>query len=268
MRQDIDRLDALEAEAIYILREARRHLDPLVLLWSVGKDSNALLWLARKAFCGRIPFPVALLDTGDEFPEVYALRDRLVAEWGLDHVAVACPSIDAADPSLPASARAAARKSLGLRRFIAERRLRGVIVGIRRDEQAVRAKERVFSPRDAQGEWNPRDQPAELWDHFAAEPPAGGHVRVHPLLDWTEIDVWRYIEREGIPVVSLYFAREGRRFRSLGERSITEPVPSEAATISAVIAELGASREPERQGRVMDRSSEDAFERLRATGYM
>ena len=264
----MDRLEELEAQSIFILREAVNRLNPLALLWSVGKDSNALLWLARKAFFGRVPFPVVLLDTGNEFPEVYAFRDRIIGEWGLTYIGAPCPPLEETDPSLPPKARAAARKTLGLRRVIAERSLRGVILGIRRDEQAVRGKERVFSPRDAMGGWDFRHQPAEFWDQFNAELPPGGHVRVHPLLAWTELDIWRYIEREGMPVVPLYFARDGMRFRSLGERDITLPIPSHAGSVAEIIAELEASREPERAGRAMDHESEDAFERLRTQGYM
>lgn len=264
----MDRLDELEAQSIFILREAVNRLVPLGMLWSIGKDSNALLWLARKAFFGRVPFPVMLLDTGNEFDEVYAFRDRIIAEWGLSYVDAPCPGIEETDPSLPPKSRAAARKTLGLKRIIETHGFRGVLLGIRRDEQAVRGKERIFSPRDAAGGWNFRHQPAEFWDQFNTDPPAGGHVRVHPLLAWTEIDVWRYTLREGIPVVPLYFARGGKRFRSLGEKDITFPVPSEATTIAEIIAELEASREPERAGRAMDHESEDAFERLRAQGYM
>jgi sulfate adenylyltransferase subunit 2 len=264
----MDRLEALEAQSIFILREAVNRLNPLAMLWSVGKDSNALLWLARKAFFDRVPFPVILLGTGNEFPEVYAFRDRLIGEWGLTYIDAPCPALEETDPSLPPKARAAARKTLGLRRIIAERGFRGMILGIRRDEQAVRGKERVFSPRDAAGGWDFRRQPAEFWDQYNAEAPPGGHVRVHPLLAWTELDVWRYIEREGLPVVPLYFARDGKRFRSLGERDITFPVPSTAGTVAEIIAELEASREPERAGRGMDHESEDTFERLRAQGYM
>jgi sulfate adenylyltransferase subunit 2 len=265
----VDRLDELEAQSIFILREAVNRLQPLGMLWSIGKDSNTLLWLARKAFFGRVPFPVILLDTGNEFPEVYQFRDRIIREWGLTYLDAPCPGAEETDPSLPPKARAAARKTLGLNQIIAERGFQGVILGIRRDEQAIRGKERVFSPRDAAGAWNFRHQPPELWDRFNAEPPPGGHMRVHPLLAWTEIDVWRYIEREkDIPVVPLYFARDGKRFRSLGERDITFPVPSTAATIAEIILELEASREPERAGRAMDHESEDTFERLRAQGYM
>jgi sulfate adenylyltransferase subunit 2 len=264
----VDRLDELEANSIYILREANNRLAPLGMLWSIGKDSNTLLWLARKAFFGRVPFPVALLDTGKEFPEVYALRDRLIGEWQLDYIDAPCPGVEETDPSLPPNARAAARKTLGLRRLITGRGLRGMIVGVRRDEQAIRGKERIFSPRDAAGGWDCTAQPAEFWDHFGTEPPEGGHVRVHPLLEWTELDVWRYVEREGIPVSSLYFARDGKRFRSLGESDITLPVASNAASIADIIAELETTRQSERAGRTMDNESEAAFERLRAGGYM
>jgi len=264
----LDRLDELEAQSIYILREAMNRLQPLGMLWSIGKDSNCLLWLARKAFFGRVPFPVILLDTGNEFPEVYAFRDRIIEEWNLSYIDAPCPGVEETDDSLPPKARAAARKTLGLKRVIEQHGFRGVILGIRRDEQAIRSKERVFSPRDMTGAWNFRQQPPEFWDQFNAAPPAGGHLRVHPLLHWTEIDVWRYVEREGMPVVPLYFARNGMRFRSLGEKDITFPVPSNARTIAEIIAELEASREPERAGRAMDHESEDAFERLRAQGYM
>jgi sulfate adenylyltransferase subunit 2 len=264
----MDRLDELEANSIYILREAYNRLSPLAMLWSIGKDSNVMIWLARKAFFGRVPFPVALLETGKEFPEVYALRDRLIAEWRLEYIEATCPEIGETDATLPPNARAAARKTLGLRQMIVGKALHGMIVGIRRDEQAMRGKERVFSPRDAAGDWDRHAQPAEFWDHFGTEPPPGGHVRVHPLLEWTELDIWRYVAREGVPVCELYFARNGKRFRSLGESDITMPVASTAATIDEIIAELETTRQSERAGRKMDNESEDAFERLRAAGYM
>ena len=264
----MDRLDDLEAQSIYILREAVNRVTPLAMLWSIGKDSNLMLWLARKAFFGRVPFPVILLDTGNEFSEVYEFRDRLIRDWSLSYIDAPCPGVEETDPSLPPKSRAAARKTLGLKRVIAARGLRGVILGIRRDEQAIRGKERVMSPRDANGAWDVRNQPAELWDRYNAETPPGGHLRIHPLLAWTELDVWRYIEREGMPVVPLYFARDGKRFRSLGEKDITFPVPSTATTIPEIIAELEATRSSERAGRAMDHESEDAFERLRAQGYM
>ncbi|MBL0929445.1 MAG: sulfate adenylyltransferase subunit CysD [Alphaproteobacteria bacterium] len=264
----MDDLDRLEADSIHILREAYASLRPLVMLWSLGKDSNAMIWLARKAFLGDVPFPVAHLDTGLEFPETYAFRERYAEEWGLKLIDDACPPIEDVDPNLPPNSRLAARKSLGLRQALTRYGFKGVIAGIRRDEQATRAKERVFSPRGADGAWDFRDQPPEFWDSYHPAPPQDGHVRVHPLLRWTELDVWRYIQRENIPVVPLYFAKNGKRYRSLGEIGITFPIDRHAADIPSILAELAATRAPERAGRAMDHDSEDAFERLRATGYM
>jgi sulfate adenylyltransferase subunit 2 len=273
-REAMNHLDALESQSIYILREAYHQLANPAMLWSVGKDSNVMIWLARKAFVGAVPFPVVHLDTGKEFAETYAFRDRYVAEWGLDLVGDACPPIEHVDASLPPASRFAARKSLGLTQALERYGYDGIIAGIRRDEQSTRAKERVFSPRGEDGAWDFRDQPPEFWDQFNARAPqgasgsGGGHVRVHPLLHWTERDIWLYIQRENIPVVPLYFARDGKRFRSLGEEGITFPIDSDAVTIDAIIAELDATTAPERQGRAMDHEAEDAFERLRESGYM
>ncbi|WP_119419280.1 sulfate adenylyltransferase subunit CysD [Desertibaculum subflavum] len=264
----LDHLDALEGRTIYILREAFCRVAPLALLWSVGKDSNALLWMCRKAFFGRVPFPVVQLDTGMELDEVYRFRDSAADAWSLDLRIEACPPEGAVDPALPPAARAAARKTAGLRSLIGREGYRGVLLGIRRDEQAVRAKERVFSPRGPEGGWAFRDQPPEFWDQYKTEVPEAAHLRIHPLLDWSELDIWRYTRREGIPVVPPYLARDGRRYRSLGERNITHPIASTAATIDEIIAELEATRVPERAGRAMDHEAEDAFERLRADGYM
>ncbi|MDX1710998.1 MAG: sulfate adenylyltransferase subunit CysD [Rhodovibrionaceae bacterium] len=261
-------LDELEAQSIYIIREAYARIEPLGMLWSLGKDSNVLLWLVRKAFFGHVPFPVILLDTGNELDEVYAFRDRYVKEWGLNYINAQCPSYEETDASLPPKARAAARKTLGLKRTIAEHNFRGMFLGIRRDEQAVRSKERVFSPRDETGNWDFRDQPPEFWDQYKTDFPPGTHIRIHPLLQWTEVDIWQYIKREDIPVVPLYFARDGKRYRSLGEKDITFPVDSNAATIDEIIEELLVTRQPERAGRSMDNEEEDAFERLRSSGYM
>lgn len=261
-------LDRLEAQSIFILREAYHRLRPLGLLWSLGKDSNVLIWLARKAFLGRVPFPAIHVDTGRKFPEMYTFREEYAAKWGLDLIVGDCPPVEAMDPTLPPAARSAARKSAGLATLIETRGLAGVIAGIRRDEQATRAKERVFSPRGAGHRWDVRNQPPEFWDQFATPTDAGAHVRVHPLLAWREIDVWRYIEREHIPVVDLYFARDGMRYRSLGDQDITLPIESSASTPAEIIAELRQTRAPERAGRAMDHESEDAFERLRVAGYL
>ena len=264
----MDHLEALEHESIFIFREAFNRFGRLGMLWSIGKDSNVMIWLARKAFLGHIPFPAMHLDTGAEFPETYAFRDKYAAEWGLNLIADPCPPIEDIDPSLPPASRFAARKTAGLKEAVEKYGFDGIFAGIRRDEQPMRAKERYFSPRGSEGTWDFRDQPPEFWDQYKTDFPPGTHIRIHPLLHWTEVDIWRYIHRESIPVVPLYFARDGKRFRSLGEVGITSPIDSSASTIGEIIAELEVTREEERAGRAMDHESENAFERLRAEGYM
>ena len=264
----MDHLDQLESQSVYVLREAFARIDRLAMLWSLGKDSNVMVWLAKKAFFGRVPFPVMHIDTHKKFPEMYAFRDRYAVEWELNFVREECPPVEATDPSLPPAARSAARKTLGLRDAIAKHKFNGIIAGIRRDEESVRAKERYFSPRGDTGAWDFRDQPPEFWDHFNTDLPPGTHLRVHPLLHWTEIDIWNYTKREGIPCVPLYFSKDGKRYRSLGDQDITNPVASTASSIDEILAELDSTKIPERAGRAMDRETEDAFERLRAAGYM
>src|SRR5580658_1608631 len=259
----MDHLDALETQSIYIFREAFARLKKLALLWSLGKDSNVMIWLARKAFFGRVPFPALHVDTGKKFPEMYAFRDRYGKEWELDLKIEPCPPLETIDPTLPPAARSAARKTEGLKLALAKYGFDGLIAGIRRDEEPTRAKERVFSPRGLEGGWDVREQPPEFWDHFNASPPSGAHLRVHPILHWTELDIWLYTKREDIPIIPLYLARNGRRYRSLGDADITFPVPSQAATIDDIIVELQATKVPERAGRAMDHETEDAFERLR-----
>jgi sulfate adenylyltransferase subunit 2 len=264
----MDRLDELEAQSIYIFREAFARLHKVALLWSLGKDSNVMIWLARKAFFGRLPFPAMHVDTGKKFPEMYTFRDRYAKEWDLDLIVESCPPLETVDATLPPAARSAARKTEGLKLALAKHGFDGLFAGIRRDEEATRAKERVFSPRSTDGAWDVRDQPAEFWNHFNASPPQGAHLRVHPILQWTEADIWRYTRREGIPIIPLYLARDGRRYRSLGDRDITSPLASNARSLDEIIAEVEATRTPERAGRAMDHESEDAFERLRTAGYL
>jgi sulfate adenylyltransferase subunit 2 len=264
----MDHLDQLEAQSVFILREAFNKIDRMAMLWSLGKDSNVMIWLARKAFFGHVPFPVMHIDTGRKFPEMYAFRDWAAREWNLKLILEECPPIEEVDASLPPAARSAARKTLGLKNAIRKHGFTGIIAGIRRDEEAIRAKERVFSPRGDAGQWDFRDQPPEFWDFFNTDLPPGTHLRIHPLLHWTELDIWLYTRREGIPVIDLYFAKKGKRYRSLGDKDITNPVPSTASTLDDIIAELRATRTPERAGRAMDHETEDAFERLRADGYM
>jgi len=266
-------LDELEAQTIYILREAYNRLHPLGMMWSIGKDSTALLWMVRKAFYGRVPFPVTLLDTGMEMDEVYAFRDRLIKEWDLDCINWPCPPEEEMDPTLPPNTRAAMRKTEGLKTLMEQYQFKGMVGGIRRDEQGLRAKERVFSPRSFDGSWDFKNQPPEFWDQYKTDFPEGCHVRVHPILHWTEQDIWRYHQRENIPFCDLYLARPDeqgvmKRYRSLGEKNITFPVESSAGNIEEIIRELETTKTPERAGRAMDRETEDSFERLRAVGYM
>ena len=264
----MDRLERLENQSVYIFREAFNKLDRLAMLWSVGQDSNVMTWLVRKAFFGHLPFPLLHVDTGKKFPEMYAFRDRYAKEWCVDLIVGECPPIEDMDETLPPAARSASRKTAGLKALIAKHGFTGIIAGIRRDEEGTRSKERVFSPRGEDGQWDCRDQPPEFWDQFTTDFPPQAHVRVHPLLQWTEIDIWRYIERENIPMVELYFAKNGKRYRSLGDEDITFPVNSTAATIAEIIAELEETKVAERGGRAMDHEAEDAFERLRVDGYM
>lgn len=277
----MDHLDRLESESIFILREASSAVGKLAMLWSMGKDSGVMVHLARKAFFGRVPFPLVHCDTGLEFDEAYAFRDRYSVKWGAELIAHPCPPLEKTDASLPPAARVGARKTLGLKEVLARYGFTGIVAGIRRDEEATRAKERVFSHRYKDGGWDVKNQPPEFWGYYNTAVAPGGSLRVHPLLAWSELDIWRYIERERIPVVPLYFAKpyrtfEGRdfsgkmmRFRSIGERGITWPVESRARTLAAAIEELRGIGTSERSGRPMGADEdESSFERLRAAGYM
>ncbi len=277
----LGRLEQLEARSIHIFREAYHAIPKLGMLWSFGKDSTVMIWLAKKAFFGHVPFPLIHCDTGLEMEEVYAYRDTYETAWGLTLLRETCPPIEETDAGLPHDARIAARKTLGLKQVIAHAGFQGIIAGIRRDEEGTRAKERVFSPRNPDAAWDVKDQPPEFWGQYNTRFAPGSSMRVHPLLHWSELDIWNYIAEQNIPVVPLYFARpyhqfEGRdfggammRFRSLGERGITWPVPSEADTLEKIIAELKTTRTSERAGRPMGADQDEAsFEKLRAAGYM
>jgi len=269
-------LDKLEAQSVYIFRELFKKINRVAMLWSFGKDSNVMIHLARKAFFGSVPFPIVHCDTELEMHEVYKFRDRYVKEWNINFISQSCPPFESTDSSLPDAARVAARKTGGLKDAITAYGFTGIITGIRRDEEGTRAKERYFSPRDCDGQWDVKDQPPEFWNQFMTDFPPGTHVRIHPLLHWTELDIWRYIRREKIPVVPLYFAKrypeygnKMMRFRSIGEKGITFPVESEAKDLDQIIEELSRTKVPERSGRPMGADEdESSFERLRAKGYM
>ena len=259
-------LKKLENDSVYIFRQAYRSINNMAMLWSLGKDSKVMVWLAFKAFFGKIPFPLVHVDTKKKFKEMYEFRDRYEKEWNLNLIKGDCPSVNEIDSSLPPAARSAARKTEGLKKILKKYNFRGVVAGIRRDEQGTRAKERVFSPRDETGKWDIKNQPPEFWDQSNFNYPEEVHIRI--LLGWTEIDIWKYIKSQKIPVVDLYFSKKGKRYRSLGDKDITFPVKSKAKNIDQIIEELKTTKVSERSGRAMDHEQEDIFEKLRSTGYM
>ncbi len=260
----------LEKRSIAILREANAQFRRLAVLWSTGKDSTATVWLCKKAFFGTIPFPVIHIDTGHKFPEIYAFRDRVANAWDLPLLVV--KNEDALNRGMaPIKGRLACctqLKTEALKAMVQERRFDALILAIRRDEHAIRAKERVYSPRDTAFRWDYADQPAELWDLYATPTEGVDHVRVHPLLHWTEREVWQYVQQERLPVNPLYFASDGLRYRSLGCMPCTVPVPSTAQTVDAILQELATTQSPERAGRAQDKEAAYVMQKLRALGYM
>ena len=270
----MDYLSKLENQSIYIMREAFNKFENLAMLWSIGKDSTVLLWLARKAFFGHVPFPLVHVDTTYKIPSMIEYRDQLVKEWGLQLVVGKNEEVLKSGVTFP-NGKATRVECCGtlkkdaLKAVLEKHHFTGVIVGVRRDEEPTRAKERYFSPRDKNMEWNVEDQPPELWDQFKTDYEKGAHIRIHPLLHWTEVNIWEYIERESIPVIPLYFANgKGERYRSIGCWPCTSPIKSQARNVRDIIDELRATKTPERAGRAQDKESEDAFEKLRRDGYM
>lgn len=270
----MDFLSRLENQSIYILREAFNKFENLAMLWSIGKDSTVLLWLARKAFLGHVPFPLVHVDTTYKIPSMIEYRDKLVHDWKLQLIVGKNEGVLKSGVTFPQGRASRVEccstlKKDALKQVLEKHHFTGVIVGVRRDEEPTRAKERYFSPRDKSMEWNVEDQPPELWDQFKTDFEKGTHIRIHPLLHWTELNVWEYIEREGIPMIPLYFANgKSERYRSIGCFPCTLPIPSQANTVREIIDELRATRIPERAGREQDKESEDAFEKLRRDGYM
>src|SRR3990172_11220974 len=265
----MDHLEKLEAKSVYIFREAYREFKNLCMLWSIGKDSTVLLWLARKAFFGHVPFPLVHIDTSYKIPEMIAYRDRVVREWGLN--LLIGQNKEALDDGMNHTQGrivcCTALKTDALKLFLAQNDFTGVILGVRADEESTRAKERYFSPRDKHGDWDFRDQPPELWDQFKTTFPEGTHIRIHPLLDWREIDIWEYIRLENIPMIDLYFDRgDGTRYRSLGCAPCTLSIQSKAKTLDDVIEELRRTTVAERSGRAQDEGR--GMEMLRKDGYM
>lgn len=293
----MDQLEQLENKSIYILREAYYNFKSLCMLWSIGKDSTVLLWLTRKAFFGHVPFPLVHIDTAYKIPEMITYRDRLALEWNLTMIygqneealqtrqtfpdgnvdRITCCRLlktNALKDTLSGKAKRYImnHKSGKYEVDKSTEPFTGVIVGARSDEEGSRSKERYFSPRDKESIWDIGDQPPEFWNQFKTEFAPGTHVRVHPLLDWTELNIWEYINKEKIPTVSLYYNHgEGKRYRSLGCYPCTYPVESDAKDVPEIIEELRSgkfSNIAERSGRAQDKDDGGGLETLRRDGYM
>ncbi|MFZ1491031.1 MAG: sulfate adenylyltransferase subunit CysD [Ilumatobacteraceae bacterium] len=293
-------LDQLEDESIFIFREVAAEFERPVLLFSGGKDSAVMLHLARKAFLpARIPFPVMHVDTGHNFAEVYEYRDEMVEQYGVRLVVASVQdSIDRGRVTEESGPRASRNRlqSVTLLDAINDNQFDAVFGGGRRDEEKARAKERVYSFRDEFGQWDPKNQRPELWSLYNGRHRKGEHIRVFPISNWTELDVWQYIQREPVPLPSIYYAhrrpvfrRDGLlyahtefiqlipgeeledrvvRFRTVGDATCTAAVESMAATVEEVIAEVAAARITERGAtRADDRISEAGMEDRKREGY-
>jgi sulfate adenylyltransferase subunit 2 len=294
---NLEHLDKLENKSIHILRQAYSDFNSLCMLWSIGKDSTVLLWLARKAFFGHVPIPLVHIDTHYKITEMLQYRDEMAIKWKLNMIYG--ENTDALKDKLTFPDGNATRiqccknlKSEALKNVLSGCWTRyrmnhetgqydvdantepytGVIVGIRADEEGSRSKERYFSPRDQFDDWELEQQPPEFWNQYKTDFKPGTHVRIHPLLDWTELDIWEYIKRENIPVVSLYFDQgDGKRYRSLGCSPCTNPVESTAKDVDGIIEELKIgkfSNIAERSGRAQDSEDGGGLEALRRQGYM
>jgi sulfate adenylyltransferase subunit 2 len=300
MNAPLSHLDRLEAESIHIFREVAATFSNPVFLYSVGKDSAVLMHLAVKAFYpARPPFPFLHVDTTWKFREMIAFRDRMAAELGIQLI-VHTNADGVRDGMNPfdhgSNAYTHVMKTVALRQALDKYRFDAAFGGARRDEEKSRAKERIFSFRDAAHGWDPKNQRPEMWRTFNTRVAPGESIRVFPLSNWTELDIWQYIRRESIPIVPLYFAarrpvveRDGMlvmvddermrlrpgevaaqrlvRFRTLGCYPLTGAIKSDADTIDAIVAEMLTARTSERQGRLIDRDEAGSMEKKKREGY-
>jgi sulfate adenylyltransferase subunit 2 len=304
MLDKLTHLKQLEAESIHIIREVAAEFDNPVMLYSIGKDSAVMLHLARKAFFpGKLPFPVMHVDTRWKFQEMYRFRDKMVSEMGLDLITHINPDGVAQDmnPFTYGSAKHTdVMKTEGLKQALDKYGFDAAFGGARRDEEKSRAKERVYSFRDSKHRWDPKNQRPELWNVYNGKVKKGESIRVFPLSNWTELDIWQYIYLEQIPIVPLYFAAEREviekngtlimidderilehlsdeekaritkkmvRFRTLGCYPLTGAVESTAATLPDIIQEMLLTRTSERQGRVIDHDAAGSMEEKKRQGY-
>jgi len=296
-KYSLTHLRQLEAESIHIMREVAAEFERPVMLYSVGKDSSCMVRLAQKAFHpGKFPFPLMHVDTGYKFKEMYEFRDKFVKKIGADLIVFKHAQAGVADPfRLGTQKCCAILKTQALVDAIREHRFDAAFGGARREEEKSRAKERVFSFRDELGQWDPKNQRPELWNIYNAKVNKGESIRVFPLSNWTELDVWQYIYLENIPVVPMYFAeerdmivREGQlipldgpipladgekprkvmsRFRTLGCYPCTGAIRSTAKTVPDIIAEMMTVRVSERSTRVIDHDAEGSMEIKKREGY-
>lgn len=266
----MNHLDKLESQSIFIIREAYAQFRNVAMLWSIGKDSTTLLWLIRKAFYGKLPFPIMHIDTTYKFKEIYEFRDKYAKEWGLNLIVARNEEAlkRGVSPRKGKFECCTELKTNALKTALAQYKFKALYLAIRRDEHGIRAKERIFSPRDEDFEWDYKNQPPELWDQYKTKAKEEEHLRVHPLLGWREIDVWEYIRRERIPITSLYFAKDGKRYRSIGCECCCNPIDSDADTLDKIVEELKVSKISERSGRAQDKEQAYMMQKLRSLGYM
>ena len=304
MLDKLTHLKQLEAESIHIIREVAAEFDNPVMLYSIGKDSAVMLHLARKAFFpGKLPFPVLHVDTRWKFQEMYRFREKMVSEYGLELLTHINPDGVAQDmnPFTYGSAKHTdVMKTEGLKQALDKYGFDAAFGGARRDEEKSRAKERVYSFRDSKHRWDPKNQRPELWNVYNGKVKKGESIRVFPLSNWTELDIWQYIYLEQIPIVPLYFAAEREviekngtlimidddrilehlsdeekaritkkmvRFRTLGCYPLTGAVESTATTLPEIIQEMLLTKTSERQGRVIDHDSAGSMEKKKVEGY-
>ncbi|NLY17138.1 MAG: sulfate adenylyltransferase subunit CysD [Gammaproteobacteria bacterium] len=304
MSDTLTHLKQLEAESIHIIREVAAEFDNPVMLYSIGKDSAVMLHLARKAFYpGKLPFPVMHVDTRWKFQEMYSFRERMVQDYELDLLTHINPDGIAQDinPFVHGSAKHTdIMKTEGLKQALDKHGFDAAFGGARRDEEKSRAKERVYSFRDNKHRWDPKNQRPELWNIYNGKINKGDSIRVFPLSNWTELDIWQYIYLESIPIVPLYFAAEREvierdgtlilidderilehlsdeeksrivkksvRFRTLGCYPLTGAVESTASTLPEIIQEMLLTRTSERQGRVIDHDGAGSMEEKKRQGY-
>jgi sulfate adenylyltransferase subunit 2 len=263
-------LNRLENESIFTIREAYRKTKNLALLWSMGKDSTVLLHLVRKAFIGRCPIPLVHIDTSYKIPEMIAWRDEYVKRHNLKLI-VGMNSEALAKGMNPEMGRLTCCQTLKtepLLDVIRNHEIQALLVGIRGDEEGSRSKEKVVSPRSSTGSWTYKEQPAEIWRYYNLHVPETVHLRIHPLLQWTEMDIWQYIEQEQLEILPLYMAKEGKRYRTLGCAPCTKSIDSTACSVGEIIDELQTVHKSERAGRAQDGVDHYALQQLRSKGYM